>query len=260
MGVYRGWRPGRDGGSRGAAHPIAGVPQMQRRPPFRARSPPHDRAAGLLYTSAPRAEVTGTAEFVDVRNGLSVEVCFGKLEEARRSVRDGWDRGAAAWLGGPRVGCVCNVSVGTANLVARITTGSTRTRWNTLPALLYWFHCRQSSHILMCGAPFPCLQRHGAGPQRCVEWHTLPLHASCACCGRIATSGLAAHRRPRPRRQQQQRRQWLAGARLRLGRPQQAQQRQRQLDNPEEPEHPQPGAAQQVSAGGVRDRGRARRD
>ncbi|KAL4423109.1 hypothetical protein ABPG77_004792 [Micractinium sp. CCAP 211/92] len=38
---------------------------------------------GLLYTSAPRAEVTGTAEFVDVRNGLSVEVCFGKLEEAR---------------------------------------------------------------------------------------------------------------------------------------------------------------------------------
>lgn len=38
---------------------------------------------GLLYTSAPRGELTGTAEFIDVRNGLSVEVHFGKLEEGR---------------------------------------------------------------------------------------------------------------------------------------------------------------------------------
>ncbi|KAL4458310.1 hypothetical protein ABPG75_013175 [Micractinium tetrahymenae] len=44
---------------------------------------------GLLYTSAPRGELTGTAEFTDAQNGLSVEVRFGRLEEARRSVGGG---------------------------------------------------------------------------------------------------------------------------------------------------------------------------
>lgn len=38
---------------------------------------------GLLYTSAPRGELTGTAEFIDARSGLTAEVRFGKLEEAR---------------------------------------------------------------------------------------------------------------------------------------------------------------------------------
>ena len=38
--------------------------------------------AGLLYTSAPRGEVTGTAEFVDAQNGLQAVVRFGRVEEA----------------------------------------------------------------------------------------------------------------------------------------------------------------------------------
>ncbi|EFN54246.1 hypothetical protein CHLNCDRAFT_135777 [Chlorella variabilis] len=38
--------------------------------------------ARLLYTSAPRGEVTGTAEFVDAQNGLQAVVRFGRVEEA----------------------------------------------------------------------------------------------------------------------------------------------------------------------------------
>ena len=44
------------------------------------RAPP---AAGLLYTSAPRGELTGTAEFVDARHGLEAVVRFGPLDDAR---------------------------------------------------------------------------------------------------------------------------------------------------------------------------------
>ncbi|PRW59937.1 Oxysterol-binding 9 [Chlorella sorokiniana] len=41
---------------------------------------------GLLYTSAPRGELTGTAEFVDAANGLQAVVTFGPVEGARSSV------------------------------------------------------------------------------------------------------------------------------------------------------------------------------
>lgn len=41
---------------------------------------PH--CAGLLYTSAPRGEVAGTAEFVDAKNGLEAVVRFGQVEDA----------------------------------------------------------------------------------------------------------------------------------------------------------------------------------
>jgi hypothetical protein len=44
--------------------------------------PPPPPCAGLLYTSAPRGEVTGTAEFVDAQNGLQAVVRFGRVEEA----------------------------------------------------------------------------------------------------------------------------------------------------------------------------------
>lgn len=37
--------------------------------------------AGLLYTAAPRGEVTGTAEFVDAQNGLTAVVRFGRVED-----------------------------------------------------------------------------------------------------------------------------------------------------------------------------------
>lgn len=36
---------------------------------------------GLLYTAAPRGEVTGTAEFVDAQNGLTAVVRFGRVED-----------------------------------------------------------------------------------------------------------------------------------------------------------------------------------
>lgn len=42
--------------------------------------------AGLLYTSAPRGELGGTAEFVDAQHGLSAEVRFGRLEGAGSGV------------------------------------------------------------------------------------------------------------------------------------------------------------------------------
>ncbi|PSC69671.1 Oxysterol-binding 9 [Micractinium conductrix] len=41
---------------------------------------------GLLYTSAPRGELGGTAEFVDAQHGLSAEVRFGRLEGAGSGV------------------------------------------------------------------------------------------------------------------------------------------------------------------------------
>ena len=48
--------------------------------------PPPAPAAGLLYTSAPRGELTGTAEFTDAANGLQAVVTFGPVEGARAAV------------------------------------------------------------------------------------------------------------------------------------------------------------------------------
>ena len=49
------------------------------------KQPPPTPSAGLLYTSAPRGELTGTAEFVDAANGLQAVVTFGPIEGARSS-------------------------------------------------------------------------------------------------------------------------------------------------------------------------------
>lgn len=49
------------------------------------KQPPPTLSAGLLYTSAPRGELTGTAEFVDAANGLQAVVTFGPIEGARSS-------------------------------------------------------------------------------------------------------------------------------------------------------------------------------
>lgn len=44
------------------------------------------RCAGLLYTSMPRAEIGGTAEFDDELNGLHASITFGKVEGSRNPV------------------------------------------------------------------------------------------------------------------------------------------------------------------------------
>lgn len=78
-------RPG--GGRQGAAPSIPGSWRCPHH--SSAGLAPPTRRAGLLYTSAPRGELTGTAEFIDARSGLTAEVRFGKLEEARRLVVGG---------------------------------------------------------------------------------------------------------------------------------------------------------------------------
>ena len=40
------------------------------------------RPAGLLYTSMPRAEIAGVAEFRDEANGLHAAISFGRVEGA----------------------------------------------------------------------------------------------------------------------------------------------------------------------------------